>query len=464
MQGQGRRNPPHSSLTRESGFRCILRRTGAAVVFPHKFAKVLAMKCSLSVLVTLAVCCPLLAFSQSIRPQLKVHEQVLYGLGEDLNGGYPQSSVAVDPQGNIYGTADLAGANGAGTVYDLTLQAGEWAITVLFTFDLNSGGNPLTGMLLDPAGNLYGTTSDGGPTGKGSIFTLTHSPSGWAFQDIHDFAGNPDGDFPSGNMIFGRGNVIYGTTSGGGTGAGCQFGCGTVFQLTRSQQGTWTETVLYSFQGGGDGSAPLGPMAIDKAGNLYGVTAVGGTGNCQNGCGTVFRLHPTNQGTWQKRTLLNFPGQQNGWWPVGGVAFDPAGNLYGVTSLGGDTSCNPPNGCGVVFKIDRSGQATVVHAFAHDGKDGMLPQAGVIAGPGGLIYGTTAEGGIDTNCEFGCGTVFAIDATGHETILYSFLGQFGGPDGAQPEAPLFWDHAGHLFGTTFEGGTRFAGTVFALSK
>jgi len=420
------------------------------------------MKHLFLLLFTLAVLCPL-TFSQAAGPQIKVHEQVLYGLGEDLNGGYPQSSVVVDPQGNVYGTADLAGANGAGTVYELTPQAGEWALTLLFTFDQNSGGNPLTGMLLDPAGNLYGTTSDGGSIGDGTIFTLTHSPSGWTYQDIHDFVGNPDGVFPSGNMIFGHGNVIYGTTSGGGTGAGCQFGCGTVFQLTHSQ-GTWTETVLYSFQGGADGSAPLGPMAIDQAGNLYGVTAVGGTGNCQNGCGTVFRLHKTSQGAWVKKPMLSLTGKQDGWWPVGGVAFDRAGNLFGVTSLGGDLSCNQPNGCGTVFKIDTSGKATVLHAFTRDGKDGMAPQAGVIAGPGGLIYGTTAEGGTSTNCEFGCGTVFAIDAAGHETILYSFLGQFGGPDGAQPEAPLFWDHAGHLFGTTFEGGTRFAGTVFELSK
>ena len=219
---------------------------------------------------------------------------------------------------------------------------------------------------------------------------------------------------------------------------------------------TQTLTVLYAFQGAGasDGATPGGHLIQDQAGNLYGTTVYGGDPVCN--CGTVFKLDVTGQ----ESVLHRFTGGSDGSSPVGLVS-DPAGNLYGTTAYGGDLACN----CGVVFKLDASsGKEIVLHRFGH-GVDGQVPGGGVMRDASGNLYGTTSLGGTSITCSGkGCGTVFRVDSNGRETVLHNFT---GGADGANPVSTLVGDGRGNLYGTTLYGGSSCSdivgcGTVFAV--
>jgi uncharacterized repeat protein (TIGR03803 family) len=380
-------------------------------------------------------------------------EQVLHSFQEDNNGAYPQSGVVVDSKGNIYGTTSLAGADGAGTVFQLTPASGS-GFTLLHTFNGTSdGANPRSSLLLK-SGKLYGTTIGAGSSIFGTVFELTPDSSGWTYKVIHSFTGGADGGFPSGDLRSDAKGNFYGTTAAGGGSRNCTSGCGTVFQLNRSPGGTWTEKALYSFQGGTDGAGPSGALAMDRAGSLYGSTVQGGSNQCSAGCGTAFKLSRTSKGAWQKKTLSAFADMQLGWMPYSGLTFDRTGNLYGTTSLGGNLNCNPPNGCGTVFKLNPQGKQIVIHRFVNTDGDGMFPMAGLVLGAAGHLYGTTYYGGT-----YGSGTVFRLTTSGKLATVHDFTGD----DGAFPEAPLFWDGAGHLYSTTFEGGTGSTGTVFVVT-
>lgn len=393
-------------------------------------------------------------------------EQVLNSFqeGDGNNGVYPASRVILDSIGNLYGTASLGGANGVGAVFQLTPVSGGggWTFTLIHSFNgTGDGENPRSGLLLDKSGNLYGTTTGAGSSVFGTAFELSPAPAGWTFDVIHNFTGGADGGFPSSDLIADSSGALYGVTSAGGASANCDFGCGTVFELKRSGNGEWKEQILYSFQGGLDGREPIGALALDHAGNLYGLTAQGGSNQCTAGCGTAFKLNRTPNGTWQKTTLPAFADKAHGWFPYGGVIFDQTGNLYGTTGAGGNLNCNPPNGCGTVFRLDPNGAQIVIHSFAGTGGGGMVPQAGLVLGAAGHLYGTTSLGGqLADGCASGCGTVFEVMPTGKLKTLYKFKGE----DGAMPEAPLLWDGARHFYGTTFEGGTGTVGTVFELTR
>lgn len=213
------------------------------------------------------------------------------------------------------------------------------------------------------------------------------------------------------------------------------------------------ETVLYSFTGGADGGFPEAGLVLDAAGNLYGTTESGGDTSCgpPSGCGTVFKVDKAGNET----VLHAFAGGTDGSTPLAGLVRDAVGDLYGTTVSGGSggTSCG---GCGTVFKVDRSGTETVLYSFAGD-PDGASPEGGLIQDGEGNLYGTTAGGGANFN-----GTVFKLDKTGIETILYNFAGQ---ADGTGPAGTLARDAAGILYGTTSGGGgingTEF-GTVFMI--
>ena len=178
-------------------------------------------------------------------------------------------------------------------------------------------------------------------------------------------------------------------------------------------------------------------MIGDGAGNLYGATAAGGDLNL----GTVFKLDKTGKET----VLHTFTGGADGAQPAAGVIRDKAGNLYGTTAFGG--TCPHFDGCGTVFKLDKTGKETVLYTFM-DGGDGGFPEAGLVRDAAGNLYGTTSFGGIFT-CSYGCGTVFKVDTAGKETALYTFT---SGADGAQPYAGVILGAAGHLYGTTEYGG------------
>src|SRR6266446_5514665 len=240
------------------------------------------------------------------------------------------------------------------------------------------------------------------------------------------------------------------------------------------------ETVLYSFTGtNGDGAHPAASLIMDSAGNLYGTTQFGGVTSCSSGffvppgCGTVFMLDRSgNETVLHSFTLTNGDGAN----PAASLIMDSAGNLYGTTQLGGITSGNcpnsgtntsapPPVGCGTVFKLDPSGHETVLYSFTDTNGDGAQPVAGLIMDSAGNLYGTTPLGGVTSSSSCsgpspaGCGTVFRLEPSGHETVLHSFTGS---PAGEDPEAGVIMDTAGKLYGTTYGGGSAGDGTVFRL--
>jgi uncharacterized repeat protein (TIGR03803 family) len=260
-----------------------------------------------------------------------------------------------------------------------------------------------------------------------------------------------DGGSPMGVLVRDAAGNIYGTTIGGGTGKCSKMGCGTAFKLNKSGQQVW----LYSFKGG-NGLNPDAGLLRDAAGNLFGTTVYGGDTNCAppEGCGTVFELDKTGK---QGTVLHKFTGTPDGWFPEALLVEDPAGNLYGTTYLGGSSSL------GAVFKIDKTGKETILHSFAgppDGGGDGAFSYQGVIRDSAGNLYGVTDAGGA-----YGAGVVYERNARGKETLLYSFTGF---SDGSGPNSVLLMDADGNLYGTTKGGGNgecggTGCGVVFELS-
>jgi uncharacterized repeat protein (TIGR03803 family) len=326
------------------------------------------------------------------------------------NGMEPAAGLLRDAAGNFYGTTVEGGDTacfelGCGTVFKLSSTGKE---TVLYEFTGGSDGFfPESLLVGDAEGNLYGTTSEGGGSpAYGTVFKVDAKGE----TILHSFAGPPsgggDGAYSYEGVIRDAAGNLYGVTAAGGT-----YGAGVVYKLDASAN----ETLLYSFSGGPDGGGPDSVLLADASGNLYGTTQAGGNLNCEGGtgCGVVFELSPQPGGTWTKAVLYTFCSQLNctdGERPsTGPLVRDGAGNLYGTTYFGG-TSTQLCNGtCGVVFKLDASGKETVLHSFA-GGADGAAPDAGLTMDGAGNLYGT-AELGADTMCaadKQGCGVVFKI--------------------------------------------------------
>lgn len=266
---------------------------------------------------------------------------------------------------------------------------------------------------------------------------------------LYNFKGGRDGSNPMGALVADRAGNLYGTTAEGGS-SNCPTGCGTVFRLTppAAQGGSWTETVLYRFTTGSDGAAPESNLIFDAAGSLYGTTAGGGDASSD---GTVFRLTPPSApgGAWSETVLYRFTGHSDGKVPLAGLVFDQNGNLYGTTVFGGTTSA------GIVFQLTpqaTEGGAwteTVLHTFGH-GNDGLDPEAGLIFDNRGALYGTTITG-----------TVFKLSPPSWtESVLFNFTG--GGNNGSWPCALIF--RKGSLYGLSRLGGSLAnTGTAFQLS-
>src|ERR1051326_8503973 len=250
------------------------------------------------------------------------------------------------------------------------------------------------------------------------------------------------GTNPSGSLVEDQAGNFYVPTGGGN---GTYYG--TIVEITNAGK----PSVLHKFEDQGDGGAPLGTPALDRSKNLY----VEGSGvNGLEECGLILKIDPLKNAT----VLYTFQCGADGDSPQGGLIADASGNLYGVTQSGGGGSCPGGLGCGTVFRIDPSGNETVLYRF-QGGTDGFYPQARLVADRNGNLYGTTKDGGTVSNCW--CGTGFRIDPSGNETILYSFQ---GGADGAFPYSSLIFDSAGNLYGTTsgFFGDGRDVGTVFKI--
>jgi uncharacterized repeat protein (TIGR03803 family) len=308
------------------------------------------------------------------------------------------------------------------------------------------GGSPWAPPIQDKLGNFYGTTWAGGTKGWGPVYKV--DPAGKE-TILHSFVGGKDGAGPWAGLIMDAAGNLYGTTNtGGGDYCFNHYGCGVVFKLSHDTHG-WNETILYALKGGSEGEHPgYGALARDASGNLYGTTIYGGTGYCSTGCGVVFKLTHTS-GVWKEHVLHTFTAgsQTDGATPYGGLVLDAAGNVYGTTSIGGDsTSC----GCGTVFKLDPSGNETILYNFA-GGPDGAEPFAAIVRDSNGDLYGTTLFGG--NNLSYG--TVFKLDAGGTKTLLHTFVGYPS--DGSDPYAPLVRDSTGNLYGTTYFGGNSSGG-------
>jgi uncharacterized protein YceK len=297
---------------------------------------------------------------------------------------------------------------------------------------------------------------------------------------LYSFTGSPDGARPSAGLTVDAAGNFYGTTQSGGA-SGCgPFGCGTVFKLTPSGSGAYSETVIYRFASGSDGANPYAGLIADAPGNLYGTTLTGGGGTCLgvSGCGTVFKLTPNGSGAYGESVLYAFPSfdSTDGAVPWGGLISDATGSLYGTTGEG--SFC--PSTCGTVFKLTPNGNGTYGHSVLYrfaGASDGANPNAGVVSDSMGNLYGTTFYGGGGGSCvggftaNGGCGTVYKLTPNGNgtytETVLYGFT---GGSDGANPFAGLISDAMGNLYGTTQYGGGSSnciggfgCGTVFKLT-
>ncbi len=306
----------------------------------------------------------------------------------------------------------------------------------------NDGAYPQAGVTLDRAGNLYGTASMGGdnqfacPQGCGTVFKLSRSGQGWLLNPLYIFAGTPDGSEPRASVAIATDGSLYSTTASGGT-----AGYGVAFQLQPSAAACksalcpWTETVLHSFDGNGDGRFPVGTLTFDASGNLYGVTEGGG----QSG-GVVYQLQ-RGMG-WPESVLFDGLDLSNA-----GVIFDRAGNLYGTTISGG------ANNKGSVFELEKSGgNWTLTTLYSFSGSDGAEPMGGLVMDAAGNLYGTTSTGGVGNG-----GTVFELSPQGGGwslSTLYAFAAHSG-----QPLAGLAMDVAGNLYGTTNDR----TGSVFELS-
>ncbi|HLM81912.1 MAG TPA: choice-of-anchor tandem repeat GloVer-containing protein [Terriglobales bacterium] len=386
-------------------------------------------------------------------------ETVLYsftGTGGDAAEPWVDLVLA---KGNLYGTTrrggDLSCINGVGNpgcgvVFRLSPEPSGgcpsgsntgtgWCETVLHTFtESPDGAAPEKGLLLDAKGNLYGTTRDGGACGScGAVFMLSPpaAPSvTWTETVLYS---TPPGE-PGGLLRDTQGNLYVPTSDGGA------YGNGTVFMLAPpvAPSVTWTETTLYSFTGGADGSFIGESLLQDAQGNLYGIAREGGDTACTNGCGTVYKLSPepsggcpsgSNTGNgWCETVLYSFTGGTNGWEPsTDSLLRDAQGNLYGTTDYGGDLACNAPNGCGTVVKLappvppSVPWTKTVLYTITNEA-DGV-GTGSLVRDVKGNMYGAAYAGG-DLSCTtivpggtaIGCGTVFKLSpATATTTTLTS---------------------------------------------
>jgi uncharacterized repeat protein (TIGR03803 family) len=329
----------------------------------------------------------------------------------------------------------------------LSSPATAQTFSVFYTFTPNIGAGPEGDLVGDGQGNLYGTSSYGGFDQAGTIYEIdTHGTP----KLLYSFTGQADGGEPGSGMVRDAAGNLYGSTFRGGIlGGSCpsSAGCGVVFKLGTSGK----LTVLHAFTGGADGWGPFFPsFTLDGAGNLYGVTGLGGNyaGSCAGipGCGVVFRISLAGKFA----VLYTFNGLGDGSLPRGTLVRDHAGNLYGVASNGGiqGGSCPRTFGCGVIFKLDNTGKETILYSFT-GGSDGTAASV-LVADAVGNLYGGTDDGGTSK-----LGTLFKLNADGSQTVLYDFTcNSVCGPDA------LTLDRAGNFYGVSGRGD----GTVFKLDK
>jgi uncharacterized repeat protein (TIGR03803 family) len=396
-----------------------------------------------------------------------------FGANGVTDGTAPNGGLVFDKAGNLYGTTRGGGNtacagefSGCGTVFKLSPAAGgAWTESVIYRFCLDfnvcsDGYTPWAGLAIDGSGNLFGSTVYGGTAQDpyGTVFELSPNPDG---SWTHTTLWNfsfENAWAPYGKLILDSLGNLYGTTYAGG-----DEGDGTVFELSPSSVGSWTMVTLHSLDRSVDGQEPYAGVAFDRAGNLYGTTWTGGDSSCDGGfgCGSIFELSPNSDGTWSESMVYLFS-YGTGGIPWGEVNFDEKGNLYTTVSTYGPLIQHQDGG---VFRMTRSGGSWGYSGtYPFNGADGDSPWAGVaIDSRSDTMYGTTLEGGPQGYCAYpyGCGTVFKIRG-GRETVLHNFCSEPGCTDGMWPWSSLFPGIHEGLFGATWGGGTYGRGVVFEL--
>jgi uncharacterized repeat protein (TIGR03803 family) len=378
--------------------------------------------------------------------------EVIHSFG-DGDGEYPATDLVVDRTGTVYGTTTQGGGLNSGTVFALSPSGQGWTESVIYSFTSGpDGGQPYNGVTLDRQGNLYGTAVTGGTGqacegGCGVVYKLTKNGATWSQSVLYNFTGGSDGSGPGAGLTFDRHGNLYGMTPTGG-----EFGLGVIYKLAPNGSGGWTHSVVHAFTGGADGATGSAGRLLLHQGKLYGVTTVGGA----YGKGTVFRLTPEGAG-WSLETVYAFEGPPDGGLPYGALVRDTAGRFYGTTYYDGG------QGLGAVYQLTPtpSGpwQERVIHSF-EGGAGGAHPVGHLNFDAAGNLYGTTSEGG-DPTCS--CGTIFKLTNVGGGQWQHAVLHAFeGSPDGKYSYNGMARGPGGTLYGSTVRGGADDDGVIFAF--
>jgi uncharacterized repeat protein (TIGR03803 family) len=372
---------------------------------------------------------------------------------DETDGARPEASLAIDAAGNLFGTTPDGGASSAGTVFEVARVGAGYASTptvlVSLTGVIDEG--PIGGVLIDAAGNLVGTGEFGGANGDGDVFEVQKTPPGFASSAVTlaDF-NETNGLSPTAGLTTDAAGNLFGTTSGGGTKHE-----GTVFEIPKTASGYGTLTTLVSFGASvSDGRMPKAGLITDAAGDLFGTTSMGGLGSD----GTVFEIAKNGVSYASSPiTLAAFDGSK-GAFPSSGLVADAAGDLFGTTNSG------PSGSAGTVFEIPKSasGYGALITLVTFDITDGATPNGDLIIDAAGNLFGTTETGGASLS-----GTAFEIPkVSGSYASTPVTLVNFKlGTDGSRPFGGLVADAQGNLFGATTDGGvgTGQAGTVFEIT-
>ncbi len=388
---------------------------------------------------------------------------VLYSFGAYPDASHPLAGLVAGKKGEFYGASQGGGNPGNGAIFEISAAGEE---SVIYNFQGGEdGADPVSALIVDKQGALYGTSDTGGGygcygPGCGTVFKLTPNQGGWTESVLYRFQGGSDGGSPVAGLLMTKSGALLGTTYGGGSGGGV------IFELTPSGS-TYSEKVLHEFSGSPDGLNPAGALVTDANGNLYGTTSAGGATTCPSqsglsGCGTVFELKPSSS-EYSYSAIYTFKGGTDGIQPWGTLLSGARGALYGLTVVGGAKNK------GTAFELAPKGsryRETARYSFG--GIDGAFPSdsSGLVADGNGNLYGTTANGG-GAHCQKrydGCGTVFTLSPSGKsftERVLYAFGGSRAN-DGSRPSGGVLIDRHRNLLGTTFMGGSSRAGTVFSV--
>ena len=374
--------------------------------------------------------------------------KVIYSFAGDEDGEYTDTDLVIDSAGNLYGTSVRGGAFGGGTVFQLAPSSAGWVHTVLYSFTGGAdGGEPYKGVTLDAQGDIYGTAVTGGTGacegGCGVAYKLAYSGGSWNQTVIHYFSGGNDGSGPGAGLTIDPNGNLYGVAPTGGA-----DGLGVIYRLHPYGSGNWKFKVIHTFTGGTDGATGSAGRLLLHHGHLFGVATAGGA----NAKGTAFELIPTQTGEWTLTTIYAFKGQPDAGFPYGGLLLDASGNLYGTTYYDG------ANNLGSVYQLRPTAagewREKVLYSFK-GGSDGQNSISNLVFDAAANLYGTTSEGGA------GRGTIFKLIPGANGTWTESVAHRFHGPpDGAFPYNGMVADTAGNFYGATVHGGAADEGAIY----